>query len=223
MGDHYANIPVHRRMLSGEVAGLRTGAEIAKELGEKKRREQESLRKQDPKIMGYGAETVYRDKHGRKLDMLNQLMNQQAGKLGTEEEAGMEWGKGKIDKEEKEKQEKELREAANAPYRGRTSDNQYMNSRLKQVDRWGDPMAGLISKEVVSTKEVEVIDEKGRKKTKHRKLWMGGYPPNRFDIRPGHRWDGKDRSNGFEKEYFQKKNATKIRQQEAYRWSAGDM
>lgn len=59
---------------------------------------------------------------------------------------------------------------------------------------------------------------------KHSWLKRGVVPAgNRYNIRPGRHWDGVDRSNGFEKEYFKTINAKAVQEREARLWAMGDM
>lgn len=48
-------------------------------------------------------------------------------------------------------------------------------------------------------------------------------PPNRFGIMPGYRWDGVDRSNGFERQVFAKEAEHKAVSESKYKWSTEDM
>lgn len=53
--------------------------------------------------------------------------------------------------------------------------------------------------------------------------FRGFCPPNRFGIRPGHKWDGVDRSNGYEAKWLLQVNSQKALEDEAYKWSCSDM
>ena len=48
-------------------------------------------------------------------------------------------------------------------------------------------------------------------------------PPNRFQIAPGYRWDGVDRSTAFEKRFHERINRQKVTDSNAYSWSTEDM
>lgn len=54
-------------------------------------------------------------------------------------------------------------------------------------------------------------------------IYNGHFPENRFGIRPGYRWDGVDRSNGYESKWFEMQNNKKAIAIEAYKFSTEDM
>ena len=51
-----------------------------------------------------------------------------------------------------------------------------------------------------------------------RKLYEGPRVPNRYGIRPGGRWDGVDRGNGFEKKWFEARAKREARRDLEYQW-----
>lgn len=94
----------------------------------------------------------------------------------------------------------------------RTADDVDMNVHLKMVARKEDPMLEYVTKK----------DTKGNK-VAVKPVYKGSFPPNRLDIRPGYRWDGVDRSSGFEKRWFEHQNNKRAHNEDAYKWSVSDM
>jgi len=156
-------------------------------------------------------ETVYRDTSGRKVDTAAERAEAARKKREREElEAKkMEWGKGLVQRDEAEKKKRELEELKSRPF-ARTIDDVAMNEDMKAQDRWNDPAAAFLTKK--------------RSKGPRKPEYSGPPPPpNRFGIKPGYRWDGVDRGNGFENKLFQRQNEKKRRGAESYQWSVDDM
>ncbi|PCH39456.1 hypothetical protein WOLCODRAFT_141283 [Wolfiporia cocos MD-104 SS10] len=189
--------------------GLLTSAQLKKTLPKekamKKSKEEEELER------AAAQETVYRDASGRRIDTAAERAEAARKKREREEQEArkMEWGKGLVQREEEEKRKQEevaMREHAFA----RTKDDVEMNEELKAQERWDDPAAAFLTKK--------------RTKGPRRPEYTGPPPPpNRFGIKPGYRWDGVDRGNGFEKKYFQRQNDKRRRGLESYEWSVDDM
>jgi pre-mRNA-splicing factor CWC26 len=130
-------------------------------------------------------------------------------KLEEEErkrEAEKEAQRGDVQKLEREKKREDLREAK---YLGvaRYADDEEMNEELKARDRWDDPAAGFLTDKAKKGKSVS-----------GKPLYQGGWQPNRYGIRPGHKWDGVDRGNGSEAERFAKLNQVKGNRELEYAW-----
>ena len=50
--------------------------------------------------------------------------------------------------------------------------------------------------------------------------YKGHFPPNRFNVKPGYRWDGVNRSNGFEDKMARRQNDAEARSKIAYKLQA---
>ena len=83
-------------MSSGKKAGLQDAEVLRQENAAAREREAEMFRRMDPSESGRGAETVYRDKEGKRVNLkLERLKKmQEENKKMEEEEKFMEWGKG---------------------------------------------------------------------------------------------------------------------------------
>ena len=138
---------------------------------------------------GKGQETIYRDASGRIINLSLARMEAQKAEKAEEEKRRKEREaqRGEVQKREEEKRREELKEAKYMTM-ARYKDDTEMNRELKEKGRWGDPGAGFIE---------------GKKATDG---YQGAAEPNRFGIRPGKRWDGVDRGNGFERKWFLAQN-----------------
>ncbi|ESZ97937.1 hypothetical protein SBOR_1660 [Sclerotinia borealis F-4128] len=180
--------------------GLQTADATSAQFEKRKRDEaaqwaRESANNGSSKNKHKGEETVYRDATGRRIDI---SMRRSEAKKEMDEKARkeleeIEAQKGDVQLMAKAKRREDLDEARFMPL-ARGVDDVEMNEELKEVDRWNDPAMQFLSKE-----------KKGKSRT-GKPLYQGAAAPNRYGIRPGHRWDGVDRGNGWEAERFKGEN-----------------
>jgi len=120
--------------------------------------------------------------------------------------------RGDVQNEMREERKKDLEDAKYLTV-ARTVDDVEMNEDMKGVRRWNDPAAGFL------TEKAPVISAGGRKTARSGKpTYQGAFEPNRHGIRPGYRWDGVDRGNGFEKKWFAARNKKKDIANLEYQW-----
>ncbi|XP_043690210.1 BUD13 homolog [Telopea speciosissima] len=211
-------------------AGLVSRQDFREETA-KLREDSARFKQMDPSSGGPGAEPVYRDKLKGTRISKEEFLKAQKGEEKPKEKQ-LEWGKGLAQKREAEARQRELELEKDKPF-ARTRDDPEIDKMLKERVRWGDPMAHLVKRKLSEPVLEDLGDEEKMKESgfiipqdipSH--SWIIrriDAPRNRYDIRPGRHWDGVDRSNGTEKQYFKRMNEKHATEREAYLWSVSDM
>ncbi|XP_057366904.1 BUD13 homolog [Daphnia carinata] len=203
------------KTLDGKIAGLQTGRALREETEELRKREEEAFRKMDKSLTGQNATTAIRAGKMRQIEAKQQVEKEKAEKIAKLQEAYQKWNKGL---KQGESQSTKLAEDVHEMSKplARFAGDEDLERLLRDQDREGDPMAAYMAK-----KKAKSGDGKGKAS---RPVYRGpAAAPNRFAILPGYRWDGVDRSNGYEKMYFEKQNKAVAIAEEAYKWSVSDM
>ncbi|XP_012710696.2 BUD13 homolog [Fundulus heteroclitus] len=199
------------RMLSGGKAGLVSIDILRKEQEENRRRDKNNQPLEDE---SRNAQTVFRDKSGKKRDLDSEREEQKrkAGEKAAKDEKYAQWGKGLAQGQmQQQKLEDALHEAQKPLARHR--DDEDLDRMLREQEREGDPMAAMLRRKKERNPNAQV-----------KPRYQGPLPPpNRFNLQPGYRWDGVDRSNGFEQKRYTRIADKKAVQEAAYKWSVEDM
>ena len=209
-----------RKMADGHSAGVLSGAEFKAaetKLREERRREAAAM---DPSESGAHAATVYRDRRtGKAINLADEAARIEAEREKKAQEAReqFEWGRGTKQKEAEADARAELKAVANEPF-ARRADDPKLEKMRRDVIRDGDPMADYIRQSRAQE------EEKATPAESRRPVYKGPPPPpNRFGIRPGYRWDGVDRGNGWEQK-LQNHAAQQVGlRNDRYAWSCADM
>lgn len=206
-----------KKTLDGKTAGLQQAKDLAVELEQFKQRENSVFRNLPVEQSGANAATVLRDRKTGKIRNLEEEQEEQRRKQEEEDknkEKYSKWGRGLKQVEDINTKIAEDLHEMSKPL-ARYADDEDLERYLKEQEREEDPMLAYIRKK---KKKEAVATGKPMKPT-----YEGEFMPNRFGIRPGYRWDGVDRSNGYEKRWFEVQNEKRAQQEEVYKWSTEDM
>ena len=176
-------------------------------------KERERLKKQ----------TVYRDEKGRAVDK-SQTKEAKKKELEIQSYKNMEkWAKGIIQKEEELQNKIELIKAKEEPF-ARYDLDESRDLELQNKSRFGDPMKDLIAIHNYDRGDVKIgIQDRNIERGFYLPKCKFVAPANRFGIEPGYRWDGVDRSTGFEVKYLKSLNMGKAREEEYHKIRTEDM
>jgi len=200
-----------RKTLEGKKAGLVGKEEMVIEI--KRLKEKNHTSGMDDETSGRYSETVRRSTNFTHLRKKKSTPEDEARKQReAEKQKELEakyrrWNKGVAQIEERQEQIKEMERTLDEGF-SRYADDKAMNEHLKEQLLEDDPMA-----EYFKLKKHKVQMRTGIVYPTYNGSWM----PNRFTIPPGYRWDGVDRSNGFEGKIALEKNKRKANEELSYK------
>ncbi|KAI9736336.1 MAG: Pre-mRNA-splicing factor cwc26 [Cirrosporium novae-zelandiae] len=202
-----ANADSNLRMENGATAGLQTAAQTTAMMNQKRSEERARMANLGTAYSGKDAETIYRDASGRIINiaMARAEARKRAEEAAAKEAAAKEALLGDVQRREALDRKSKLRSAKFMTVaRGR--DDEDLNTELKEQERWNDPAMQFLSK------------KKKSKSKSGKPLYQGAVVPNRYGVRPGWRWDGVDRGNGFERLWFEARNRKRDLGELEYAW-----
>jgi pre-mRNA-splicing factor CWC26 len=215
-----------RKTASGHRAGLQSGQTF----GSAEKRLHKSKRDEAQKTVdthGIG-ETVYRDKASGRREATAAAAGSAASAVPsssilTEEEQAALLNVGRVQREAVEERHRRMEHMAASTF-ARHQDDDGLEEMRKSAIREGDPMAAYASAQASSSKRKTNGGAAPAESHNVRPVYKGPPPkPNRYGIRPGFRWDGVDRGNGFEDRLLARWYNQQHQKELAYRMSSADM
>ncbi|CAF4944538.1 unnamed protein product [Pieris macdunnoughi] len=206
--------PSNKKMaktLEGKMAGLQDAKQLRQENESFRQRENEAYSKLTDDVSGRNAKAVSR-KSKRENSEERKKQKEKAERQKELDEKYKKWSRGLKQIEAQEEKVQEYIKEAAKPL-ARYKDDRDLEGRLKDVERAGDPMLNYIRDRKRERGELAPA----------KPAYKGNFPPNRFNIPPGYRWDGVDRSNGYEKKFFDQQSKKKALEEDAYKWSTEDL
>ncbi|KAF2968851.1 hypothetical protein GQX73_g4760 [Xylaria multiplex] len=199
-------------MSDGTYAGLQSGAAVSEQLARRRAAERAEYERSAGGDNHKEAETIYRDATGRRVDvsMKRAELRREAEEAARKREEAERALRGDVQMDEA-RQRREALDDAKVMAVARHADDVEMNTEMKAQVRWGDTMAAFV-------KPKDGGGGGNGPRVKGRPAYKGAWAPNRYRIPPGYRWDGVDRSNGFEAERFKAINRRERNKDLDYSW-----
>ncbi|KAJ1781825.1 Pre-mRNA-splicing factor cwc26 [Coemansia sp. RSA 2167] len=191
-----------------ERYGLLTAHAVKEDADHQHKHRMRRMHAASSETSGRGAATVHRNKKGQVIDA-EQQSRDEADKVERSKHLQAlhtEWNKGAVQQKQRADEERRI-ERVRAT--GKVDYGNELDEERRAKQHWNDPA-------------LKFLEDKP-KKTARVPEYKGQAPPNRFGIRPGYRWDGVDRSNGFEKDMLVSRASASARRAEDYTYSVADL